>query len=442
MQKKRGDKDLADEEMLEKDTHTGFILHGAIVYSEDPQTVKSYDDAYVVCVDGICQGVFKSIPKLFSGLPVEDYWDKLIIPGLIDLHTHASQYQFRGLGMDLELMDWLNKNAFPEEAKYKNREYAERAYDQFIEDLYVGPTTRAVIFATKYLASTIALMDMLEETGLVTFVGKVNMDRLVPDYYVETTEKSLGTTKRWLSRIKDRYENTYPILTPRFVPACSRGLLEALGKLAEEKKLPVQSHLSESPGEIELVHQLEPDVKTYAEAYERCGLLGTAGPTIMAHCVWSDDEETALLKKRRVFIAHCPESNANLRSGAAPVSKYIDEGLKVGLGTDVAGGASALMFRAMREAVTASKLRWRLCDRNVRPLTFSDVFYLATKGGGEFFGKVGSFEKGFEFDAVIIDDESVYPISGLHARERAERIVYLGDDRHVCGKYVRGVKLY
>ena len=422
---------------------SGMILHGAVVFSRDRHTLESFEDAYVVCVNGICEGVYESIPDQYVNLPVEDFWDKLILPGFTDLHIHAPQYQFRGLGMDMELLPWLQNITYPEEGRYKNRRYAERAYDLFAEDLYIGPVTRAVIFATKHTASTLMLMDIMEETGLVTYVGKVNMDRNVPDYYIETTEGSLRATRKWLKEAAARnYRNTYPILTPRFTPSCTEKLMEGLGAIAKEYGLPVQSHLSESLSEMELVQSLEPGSEYYANTYDRCGLFGTAGKTVMAHCVWSVDEEIEKIKENGVFIAHCPDSNMNLTSGIAPAARYLDEGMNIGLGSDVGGGSNTSMFRQMRDAVTVSKMRSRLFEPEIRAITFPEAFYMATKGGGAFFGKAGSFETGYEFDAVVIDDSSIATLRELTAAERAERLAYLGDDRHVVGKYVRGRKIY
>ena len=422
----------------------GFVLHGAVVYSKDPRTLMAYDDAYLVCVDGVSMGVFSKLPDEYADLPVEDFYDKLIIPGLIDLHVHAGQYQYRGIGMDAELIDWLNDYAFPEEARHSDLDYAERAYDLFVEDLYVGPTTRAAVYATIDPDATLGLMDMLEDTGLKTCVGKINMDRNAPDYYIETTEESLEMTRAWLEAVGESgYRNTGAIITPRFTPCCTRELMDGLGKLSKEFGVPVQSHLSENLREIEWVKELEPEASFYGDTYERAGLFGASGRCIMAHCVWSGEEELALMKKNGVFIAHCPESNINIRSGAAPVTRYLEMGLRVGLGSDVAGGSTTSMFAAMRTAIFASKLRWRLMDQSVRQLTFPEAFYLATKGGGAFFGNVGSFEKGFEFDAVVIEDEPLRTMrKEKGAGERAERVIYLADDRHVVGKYVAGRKLF
>ena len=122
----------------------------------------------------------------------------------------------------------------------------------------------------------------------------------------------------------------------------------------------------------------------------------------MAHCVHSSKREIALMKRQGVFIAHCPQSNTNIASGIAPVRTYLDEGLRIGLGSDVAGGSSENMCRAVADAIQVSKLRWRLKDQSLRPLTLAEGFYLATEGGGAYFGKVGSFKEGYEMDAVIM----------------------------------------
>lgn len=144
------------------------------------------------------------------------------------------------------------------------------------------------------------------------------------------------------------------------------------------------------------------------------------------------------MKENGVFIAHCPESNMNLSSGVAPVRTFLEEGLHVGIGSDVAGGSTENLFKAMALAIQASKLRWRMQDDSLKPLTLEEVFYIATKGGGEFFGNVGSFEPGFELDAVVLNDTRIVHSQNLDVRERLERMIYLADEREVRAKYVRG----
>lgn len=415
-----------------------FVIKGDIIYSEGPQSLRLIPRGYIVCQFGQSRGVYEELPDVYSGLPVLDYSDRLILPGLVDLHAHAPQYSFVGLGMDYELIDWLEKNTFPEEAAYADAEYAKKAYDIFACDLRQSFTTRACIFATIHKQATGILMDLLEGTGLSTMVGKVNMDRNSPDYLCETTEQSVLSTLEWLASTHGKYQRTRSIITPRFIPSCSEELLKALASLCKKFKLPVQSHLSENLGEISWVKSLVPHAEGYADAYRQLGLFGGEISTVMAHCVHLTQAEMELVKENGVYIAHCPSSNANLSSGVAPVRAFLDRGILTGLGTDVAGGDTLSVFRVMAEAVKYSKLRWRLADQSLGPISVDETFYMGTKGGGSFFGKVGSFEAGFEFDALVIDDTRLQSPRNLSLRERFERLIYLSDRCILLDKFCQG----
>ena len=210
----------------------------------------------------------------------------------------------------------------------------------------------------------------------------------------------------------------------------------------------VQSHLSESKGEIEFVKFLRPEDAFYGASYNDYDLFGknddidTNFKTVMAHCVWSMDEEVELMRKNGVFVAHCPASNMNLTSGIAPIRRYLDKGLNIGLGSDIAGGHSDSIFRAITDAIQVSKMYFRMVDESVKPLAFPEAFYLATKGGGAFFGKVGSFEEGYEFDVVVLDDSVLPSPQTLTLAERMERAVYLSlDSKKITAKYVAGRKI-
>lgn len=420
-----------------------FIVKGNICYSESPEKIRTQEQGFAVCLNGVSQGVFPRIPEEFENLPVLDFGSKLILPGLTDLHIHAPQYGFRSLGMDLELLEWLNTRTFPEEERYEDQDYAREGYSIFAEDLKMGATTRLCAFGTIHRKSTEILMDCLEETGLISKVGKVNMDRnSSPGLTEESPERSLEETLLWLEETKDRYENVSPILTPRFVPSCSDELLKGLGEIARKQGLPVQSHLSENQGEIQMVKELCPWSEFYGDVYDRFGLFGGENPAIMAHCVWSGEKETLRMKERGVFVAHCAQSNANLASGIAPVRRYMDLGLKTGLGSDVAGGVHTSIFRAMADAIMASKLRWRLVDDSLKPLTAEEAFYLGTAGGGAFFGKVGSLEKGYEFDAVVMDDSALRSPRTLTLAERLERMIYLSESCRTEAKFVAGRRIF
>ena len=419
-----------------------FALKGTICYSNSLTELSITENGYLVCEDGRCAGVFDELPEKFAGISCTDFGDELIIPGLTDLHLHAPQYTFRASGMDLELLDWLNTYTFPQEARYEDTEFAKEAYSIFTEDMKKSPNTRACIFGTLHVPATEILMEQLDKTGIKAMVGKVNMDRNgSPQLQEESAQASADATVQWIKDTLDKFENVKPILTPRFTPSCSDELMEKLSEIQKRYHLPMQSHLSENFGEIAWVKELCPWSEFYGDAYDKFGLFGGDCPTVMAHCVYSGKEEMALMKEKGVFVAHCPESNTNLSSGVAPVRRYLEEGLHVGLGSDVAGGSTENLFTAMSQAIQASKLRWRLQDDSLKPLTAEEVFYMASKGGGAFFGKTGSFEPGYEFDAVIIDDSRLIHPQPLTVKQRLERVIYLGDEREVYGKYACGEKI-
>ena len=426
-----------------------FVIKGNICQAKNPKELDLRAGGYVVCVDGLCRGVYDTLPMEYSDLLLYDFGDALVFPGMVDLHVHAPQYAFRGMCMDLELMDWLNRYTFPEEEKYENLEYAKVSYGMFVDAMKRGATTRSCIFATRHRFATELLMELMEESGLVSYVGKVNMDREASAALTEdSAEISAYTTFGWINAVKDRFKNTKPILTPRFIPCCTDKLMEELREIQMAYGIPVQSHLSESRGEIEFVKHLRPDNPFYGDSYNEYDLfgknddIGTDVKTVMAHCVWSSDEEIALMLKNGVFVAHCPASNMNLTSGIAPIRKYLDLGLNIGLGSDVAGGHSDSIFRAITDAIQVSKMYFRMVNEAYKPLIFSEAFYLATKGGGAFFGKVGGFDEGYELDAVVMDDSILSHPQPLNLEERMERAVYLGlDEKNIIAKFVAGRKI-
>ncbi len=418
-----------------------FALKGHIIYTESNTHFVTVPQGYIVFQNDMIIDVFEKLPECFEKIDVVDYGDKIIIPGLVDLHLHAPQFTYRGLGMDLELLPWLETYAFREEAKYSDQDYAKAAYTAFSLALKKSATTHASVFATLHVPATRILMEFLEETGLNTFVGKVNMDRNSPDYLTQTTQESIAETESWIRVVQNKYKKTKPILTPRFAPSCTDALMAALGKMALEYNLPVQSHLSENRAELEWVRKLHPDCRYYSHVYDKYGLFGKSVPTIMAHCVYPEEDELNLIHETGVYIAHCPGSNMNIASGIAPIREMLDRGIRVGLGSDVAGGFTISIFRAISDAIQVSKLYKAVIDKTRKPLTLPEAFYMATKGGGSFWGKVGSFEPGYSLSAVVINDEKINASGDLTVQQRLERIVYLSTDEHIEAKYVDGKRI-
>lgn len=418
-----------------------FALKGLFVDTPVPGELRCRK-GFLVCGNGVVEGFYDELPERLAGIEVKDCGESLIIPGMSDLHLHAPQYSYCGTAMDLELLEWLQSYTYPEESRYADMEHAKSYYEFFTRDLLHTATTRAAIFATIHTEGTLELMRQLDNAGLGAYVGKLNMDRNCPDFYSERTpENGAAETKRWLELCKEaNFERVFPILTPRFTPSVTDAYMEKIGELAREYNVAMQSHLSENLSEIAWVKALCPDAKNYADTYARYGLFGGDCKTIMAHCIYCPEEEDRMMKDGHVFIAHCPTSNENVIAGIAPAARYLREGYEIGLGSDVAGGHTLDLFAVMGAAVQVSKLRWRYADQTQKPLTIPEALYMATAGGGKFFGKVGLFEKGYCFDAVVIDDSTNMNLRTFSPAERIERCAYLGGAK-VTDKYVDGRKI-
>src|SRR5699024_5384779 len=376
------------------------ILKGNIVFTKNKDKFEVFEDSHIIIKDGKVLDIQKALSDEYKNIEVEDLGDKIIIPGFNDIHLHAPQYPNLGLGLDKELLPWLETYTFPEEAKNIDPEYAKKEYKLFVKSLWKYGTTRAVVFASLHQEATEILMDYFNEVGMGAYVGKVNMNRNSPDNLIETTKDSIERTENILKKYNDKNALVQPIITPRFVPSCDTELMNALGNLAEKYDVKVQSHLSENKGEIAWVKDLHPESKNYADVYDKAKLFGQQ-PTVMAHCIYVTEDEMDLMAKNQVYVAHCPTSNFNLSSGIAPIRKFLNKNIPVGIGTDISAGHTVSMMTTIVTAIQASKMYWLYVNDDEECLSTTEAFYLATKGGGSFFGKVGSFEKDYEFDALV-----------------------------------------
>lgn len=413
-------------------------VKGDIIYASSPDKFEIFEDGYLLFENDKIIGVTNEINDDYE---VIDCSKKLIIPGFVDIHIHAPQINNIGLGADKELMDWLEIYTFPEEAKYKDVEFAKKPYQKFVNKLLNNGTTSSVVFGSIYNESTEYLMDLMDKTGLRAYVGKVNMDRNSPDFYIEKTQDSAKNTVKFVEDTIGKYKNIKPIITPRFVPSCTSELMTELGEIAKKYDLKIQSHLSENRREIKFVNELHPECNCYVDVYDKYGLLRDNLNTVMAHCVWTDEHEMQMLKSKQVMVAHSPYSNGNISSGISPVSKLIKNGVNVGLSSDVSGGHEIFMGKVIVMAAILSNMRWVHIDDAYPQLKYEQLFYMATKGGGKFFGDVGSFEKGYKADFLVIDDDSLSDSNDRTVRERLQRFLYIGDDRNIQSVYVDGKKI-
>ncbi|KAL0946720.1 hypothetical protein HGRIS_012903 [Hohenbuehelia grisea] len=260
---------------------------------------------------------------------------EFIMPGFVDTHTHAPQVPNIGSGQQYELLDWLQNVTFPMEAKFSDLEFARATYKSVVRRIIDYGTTTCCYYGTLHGEATKVLANTVNELGQRAFVGKCNMNRNSPDYYVEPSpEASIDATLDLIKHIRSLAPSTsspplvQPILTPRFAISCTDELMEKLQKVAAaDPSLAIQTHISENRSEIEFTLELFPSSKSYAGVYDRYGLL--RDNTILAHAVHLSDEEKELVKTRDSGISHCPTSNFNLSSGVAPVGDLLDRGIKV-----------------------------------------------------------------------------------------------------------------
>ena len=253
---------------------------------------------------------------------------QFLLPGLIDTHIHAPQFPNAGLALDLTLLDWLEKYTFPTEEGLSCPERASEVYRRCVSSTLASGTTTACYFATIHTEASLDLADICRDLGQRAFIGKVCMDRNSPETYSEETRQSVEATRTFVNSLLELdSELVRPIITPRFVPSCSRELMGELASLASSLQLPVQTHLAENLPEIAWVRSLEPDCQTYTEVYQRSGLLGPR--TILAHCCHLSQSEVEMIREEGAGVSHCPNSNFSLKSGVCDVRRLQKAGVKV-----------------------------------------------------------------------------------------------------------------
>ncbi len=372
---------------------------------------------------------------------------KVLLPGLVDLHIHAPQWPQLGTCLDLPLEQWLLEYTFPLEARYADPAYAAAVWPRLVTSLLRQGTTTAVYFATNDEAATVSLAAECVWRGQRAFVGRVAMDHPdgTPEWYRdENAFAGIEATARTIQAIRSLdggRDLVRPLITPRFTPACTDDLLGGLGELAEESEVAVQTHCSES--DWAHGYALDRFGTTDTVALDRFELLRPG--SILAHSTHITDADAALIMERRVGVAHCPLSNAYFADGVFPARRWLDRGLRVGLGTDVAGGASPSLLAQCQHAVTMSRLLESGVDvgrptaeRGVADSRIDIVtaFWMATVGGAAALGiPVGLLEVGRRFDAIVVDTAR---LAGDGTEVGFEQIVRLATAADITETWVNG----
>lgn len=424
------------------------------------------------------------------GVLPERVWElpagQVLLPGFVDVHVHAPQYSYTGTATDLPLMEWLERYTFPTERRLGgNAEEAADVFRTLVKRLLLCGTTTAMYFGTTCPRISCLLADTCAAAGQRALVGKVNMDRQAPDNYLDPdAAASIAGSEALIRhvRAKGLGDLLLPVLTPRFIPTCSKELLRRLGDLAASEGVHVQSHISESDDEVAFVQSLHPDEGGDAAIFDAANLL--TNRAVMAHGTHLSTEDLELLRARGTAVAHCPLSNFFFAGRSFVLKHALKLGVKVGLGTDVAGGVSPSMLVAMRAAVHAGRVcvhaeaarlrsedgpdaKRRRCE-NREPavggaagaaieaaaaaaaeaerlnVTWVDALWLGTQGGADALAmghRLGSFDEGKALDALAIDlccdaTFDAFPTDSL--RDKLEKFFHLGDDRNIVKRFVQG----
>ncbi len=424
------------------------ILRGrTLSFLDDPRlagngdAVAAYDDgAIAIGPDGRIQwsGTFLDLPEQYADMAVDHYPGRIIMPGFIDAHVHFPQHRMLAAPAK-DLLEWLHRFAFHEEAQYGSSGFAAAAAERFLDKLISHGTTSALAFSSVHKGATDCLFRAAQRRGLCLITGKTLMDRNAPDAVLDTAETGARDSAELIGRWHGVDRLRYAI-TVRFAVTSTEAQLQAAGALyADNPSCLMHTHLAENAGEIELVKQQFPWSQDYTDVYDRFGLLG--GNSVFAHGIHLSERECQALHDAGSMVVHCPTSNNFLGSGLFDIDHLRAPGrpVNVGVATDVAGGTSYSMLQTLGEAYKVAMLKGR-------KLTAFDGFYLATLGNAQGLGldgEIGTLEAGAWADIVVLDPTAT---EVLAARDELSEtledtlfaLMMLGDDRAVRTVYIRG----
>lgn len=406
--------------------------------SADPSAVEFFDDGLLLVDDGkiVEVGDAQTLLSQVGDTPLTEYPGKIIVPGFIDCHVHFPQLDIIA-SYGEQLLDWLNRYAFPEEQRFADRAYAEEVAGAFLDELLRNGTTTALVFGTVHAHSADVIFEAAKARNMRIIAGKVMMDRNCPESLRDSPESAYAESRELIERWHGQDRLGYAI-TPRFAVTSSDEQLRAAGRLAGEfPEAWVHTHLAENTAEIDVVRMQFPTHRSYLDVYDQFGLLRER--SVFAHCLHLDDEDRRSMAKKGGAAAFCPTSNLFLGSGLFDLHAMRAANVRCGLGTDVGGGTSLSLLRTASEAYKVLHLQ----DQSL-PATRS--LYLATLGAAEALyleDKVGNFESGKDADFVVLDpagsslsDRRTRAASSID--EKLFAITMLGDDRHIAATSVAG----
>jgi guanine deaminase len=379
----------------------------------------------------------------------------VVLPGLVDTHAHLPQLPNAGLGFALDLLTWLDRLTFPTERSWADPTVAERLAPAIFRAFAAAGTTTVLAYGVVYEAAMDVAFRAAEGHGIRAILGKVMMDRITYDPTIEpstilerTLRESAGLIERWHGAADGRLGYA---VTPRFAVSCTADLLRESAALARSTGTWWQSHVSEDQGEIAEVARQFPEALDYVDVYDRAGALGSR--SVLAHAIHLSDRELGRIVETGTRVAHCPASNLFIGAGVMPLSRWLEAGVAVGLGSDVSGGPDPSIFSVMRVGAFA-QMGLRSVVGEPRPaLAPLDWLRMGTIEGARALGlddAIGSLEAGKEADVIVVDAAMTSPLRGAADEDPAllddpaaliSRLIFRPHPDMVRGAWVRGRRL-
>jgi guanine deaminase len=413
-----------------------FSFHRAPQDIEDTESYLYLEDGAVTLEDGKLSAVGDFASADINGAEVIDHRPHLILPGFIDLHVHYVQSHMMAAYAG-SLLEWLNTYTFIEEQKFSQQGHAAAVAVDFYDALIRHGTTTAVAYCSSHPRSVDAFFAEGEKRNMLMVGGKVMMDRNAPEGLCDTAQSGYDDTKALIAQWHGRARGLYAI-SPRFaITSTPAQMAAAQALVAEHPECYVQTHLSENDDEISFSMELYPASKDYTGIYEDYGLLGRK--TLLGHSIHLNHRETAVLAETGSVAVFCPTSNLFLGSGLFDRDRYLANGVRIGIATDIGGGTSVSMLRTLDEGYKILQLR----KQRFNPLS---SFHLATRGNAEALGledKIGSIAPGRDADLIVLDSGATPTMRMRQGTvgslvEELFLLQTLGDDRSVVEVYVAG----
>ncbi len=403
-----------------------LIIMGDHIVSMD-ESGSVYEHGAIAVDDGLilAVGPADEITAEYKATETLAGENRVVMPGLINGHSHAAMTLLRGVADDLALMDWLNNYIFPAEVEFVDSEFVRIGTELACWEMIRGGTTTFVDMY--YFPDTVA--EVVDSCGMRAMVSETVIDQRSPDAEnaADSINKGIGFIERW----KGKNSRITPIFGPHANYTLNAEQLKAVRAAAIENGVGISIHMSESP--FELQYSKDTFGKTSVEFFDSIGFFD--GPTIVAHMVWPTDAEISILADRKVGVIHNPTSNMKIASGIAPVTKMLQAGVRVGLGTDGAASNNDLdMWEEMRLAALLQKVD--TMDPTV--MSASTVLTMATRGGAVAIGlgdTIGSIEVGKRADIIQVAFDDVHHVPTYDV---ISHLVYVTDEQDVASVVVDG----